>query len=919
MDLDKTLRNITSVLKKNSKRTNKKLPQDIQNKLDELEKCFSEYKNTKDEVYLEKYIKIILNNDLPDRKKLFLRQIDNSRTILDKIAEDDTYISYETSAFLASDTDFIRIFLNNKNPKILIFVKSKQLLGKYENTTLAEYLIKNDLIESYWVSEIDDKAIIELFQKYNKEEYLKHASELVLLMEYEKNKTVLEYLIENNYASLKTIKKVRKPIVYDLLLKYKKEKLLKGLSNEVLKQKVKGKYILEKLIEEGIIPDLDTIYDENIVKILIRTGNMQLLEKTSTYLLLKKVPGTKYTLFESLLLKGIICKEAIDEIRHGLGKAYDFYKIIIKHKRYDLFAHFYEKELLQEIDGKTTLLELLLSNNIELRNIRNYTYPETLDILLKNNWYEELQLCDESLLKTKLENGKYLYEELLDKDLLLDTSYIIDEDIVKAIFDKNKIINYCKVPLVAQLKIYKNNKTYLEHILEEAKTNKNIDLSKLKIYSEDLILQAKMYILYAKYNKHKYLPILRVDDLLEKQGDKKFIDILLDMDENLTLEKIIDDDIKEEQEIAMIIKLRGQKQDNIKFESITTKLEREYLTNLRFEYEAIKLDNDSEELLSKLFEVMDDKKSEPFLVYALIATYRKLLSDNSQYVNEINQLIEIKKNNPDFVLKYVKTGAFFNSAKNMIGMEDANIDTLNHELGHALHYYLTNKKTPREYVDIMISLKYDSKILEKTAEYSIRFQELKSIIQEEVEENYMKKYDETITEEKKEKIKKFLEEEKVKQKETYLKLGYSEETIDMILRQTYTLEEYLKQDRRIKKDNMVDLILRTRYSPLLCTADYLDAIHRGKFKSSELIDQNDEPIKSAYGHGIAYYRRSLDWAFGEMIANYSEIIKSNNAEEGLITLRYYIGDLIVDYIKDYYDNHILNSQTYIQTSNLKLR
>jgi hypothetical protein len=126
--------------------------------------------------------------------------------------------------------------------------------------------------------------------------------------------------------------------------------------------------------------------------------------------------------------------------------------------------------------------------------------------------------------------------------------------------------------------------------------------------------------------------------------------MLLDADSTLTIEKIIDDEIKEDPEIAMIIKLRGQKQENIRFESITTKLEREYLTNLRFEYEAIKLDEESESIIEELFQVMDDKKSDPYLVYALVASYRKLLADNSRYAYEIKQIIEIKKNNPKFII-----------------------------------------------------------------------------------------------------------------------------------------------------------------------------------------------------------------------------------------------------------------------------
>ena len=56
---------------------------------------------------------------------------------------------------------------------------------------------------------------------------------------------------------------------------------------------------------------------------------------------------------------------------------------------------------------------------------------------------------------------------------------------------------------------------------------------------------------------------------------------------------------------------------------------------------------DAIKIINELFQVMDDKKSDPYLVYALVASYRKLLSDNSEYAYEIKQIIEIKKNNPD--------------------------------------------------------------------------------------------------------------------------------------------------------------------------------------------------------------------------------------------------------------------------------
>ena len=98
-------------------------------------------------------------------------------------------------------------------------------------------------------------------------------------------------------------------------------------------------------------------------------------------------------------------------------------------------------------------------------------------------------------------------------------------------------------------------------VIAAAKRGKEIDLSRLIIYVEDLYKRTQMYIIYAKYGKQNYLPRLGVKDLLEERSGKKFIDMLLDADSTLTIEKIIDDDVKEETEIAMIIKLRGQKQE----------------------------------------------------------------------------------------------------------------------------------------------------------------------------------------------------------------------------------------------------------------------------------------------------------------------------------------------------------------------
>lgn len=915
MDFEQTLKNITKVLHRNKSHV---LPKDIKEKLLKLDEFYNDYNDTKDETYLKKYIQLLIdNNHLPNKKELYLRKISDDKTILDIIAEKAVFLPHDTGTFIASDLDLVKIYLNKKDTSILTYAKQEILMSMYEGTTLLEYLIKNDMLDKYWLDEVQDRKLIDLLFAYNKTEYLKYASEEVLLMDIEYKKTVLEYLIEHNMANEDTIREVEKPIVYDLLVKYNREDLMKYLSNKVLAVTKFGKTILEKVLEKGIKPELTTIYDEVLIKAIIRKKEFDLLKHTCSSLLRKRIPKTKATIFEYLLRRNIESKEAIDAIKYSLSTAPFYLSIIKKCNRLDLLIPFSERELLNEIDGET-LLELLIKNDLYPCNISNYSEVESLEILYKYNKFEELQSCDSSLLKTKLPNGKYLYEELLDRNLEINSGYIEDEDILKIIFSKKIINAYYKIPVSSQLKIYKDNITYLEQILIEERTNKTIDLTRLMTMNFDLYQIAKMYEIYARYNKQNYLPILDEDDLFQEKEGKKLIDILLNMNPDLTINKIIPEDVKEEYDVAMILKLRGQNQENIKFESITTKLEREYLTNLRFEYEALTLDNESEELLGELYTIMDDKKSDPYLVYALIASYRNLLSINSKYSYEIRQLIEIKQNNPEFVLKYVKNGAYFNVGQKFIGMEDANIDTLNHEIGHALHHFLTESELPQEYINIMKKLREDKTLLEKTAIYSQRYYELKEIVSEEVEANYMIKYDESIDEEKLKEIQGFLDEEITIKKHKYLKLGYDEQLLDIIFSKVYTVEEYIKQDRRIKKNNMIDLILRTRYSALLCTADYLDGIYSGKFKSGELFDKNNQKIKPGYGHGIGYYRKGLSWAFSEMIANYSEIVKSKNPEEGLKILKEYVGEELVFFIQQYYDKNILQSKKYITETTMTM-
>ena len=329
------------------------------------------------------------------------------------------------------------------------------------------------------------------------------------------------------------------------------------------------------------------------------------------------------------------------------------------------------------------------------------------------------------------------------------------------------------------------------------------------------------------------------------------------------------------------------------------------------EYESLPLTQEQEMLLSSLEKVMSDGKSDPDIFRAFLASYRHLIAINSPHAYEIYHLINIKQNNSEFSYAKTDDGAYFSIYKGAIFMDDTNIDTLNHETGHALFRYLTNEEIPPEFNIVMDRLRTDESFLQKTAEYSKKLQLIKEEVKETVERDYMPIYDESITEEKKQEIQEYLNSLITEQKQMYLKKGYPEETLDLIFNKTFTLEEYLKQDRRVKKSEMIDLILRTKYGSFLAIGDYLDGIHVGKLNGGILKDKDGNKITGTYGHGIYYYSRGNEWAFNEMLANYSATAKSKNGKQELETLKEYIGEELFNIIQNYYYQEILQSKQYM--------
>lgn len=113
----------------------------------------------------------------------------------------------------------------------------------------------------------------------------------------------------------------------------------------------------------------------------------------------------------------------------------------------------------------------------------------------------------------------------------------------------------------------------------------------------------------------------------------------------------------------------------------------------------------------------------------------------------------------------------------------------------------------------------------------------------------------------------------------------------------------MKSIKDQQETDLVNAILRTKYAPFSVLGDILDAIYVGKYRSEELI-YDGHVIPEGYGHGVAYYENGSFYIFSEIMANFSAIVKSTDANEVLSYLKEIVGEELINLLENYYKNEI---------------
>lgn len=843
-------------------------------------------------------------------------------SFLEYLLKKDIYI-YEKKVF-ANSIEATLIYLKMGESLWGFDLEEEKLFTKIEGKNLIELIIdKNSFTANSLIKNIKENIkIIDILIENDKEYYLSYLSPEIIdkLMTLSSDGTYpIEKYFDNKMAIQQLIPLIKTPKeLIELCKKHNAYSLLNQASVEVLMYKLDNdKSILEDLCDKNEIPHNLKNIPENLdfIKFLIEKEFYNYLENASESVLLLKIET------EKSLLDELIEKNKIKKITAKIWEK-DTIKKLYSRNMLGIISNVSDNLLLKpfnEIINDTTksnelFLEYMLKQGYNPLSESNYmSNEEVIKIYCEKGYYKflgEKRLSDKNLL-LELEDGITIIDKLLENNINIEfeSSKFNSDIIAKKLFEKKRFDLLVKGNPNLLFNLADSEKSYLEHILESIKTKKiKYDLNKLTRYQKNNT-KARLYILIAKYDMLEYVEELSESDLLEEENGKTLLEELLELDQDLTVNKIIPPRVKSNMKIAINLKSKGIEQNKIDLPLENPNFDKEYLKGIETKYGIGPLLSEGESLLNEVYQLfMNDGKSDPELISSLISGYRQSLFENYELnIQELRNLVEVKSKNPDkFIYLKTEKGAFFSPSKGAVYCQKNVISTMLHETGHALHHYLIDSRTPEEYKDIIENARNNPETMKKVEKFASEYDLLKTKIKELAEKKYQQFFENYINSEKKQEICEFIKKSKNDKKEEFKSLGLPEETLDIILNSIFTSEEYFEQQKRIIINQYADDIIRSEFEVLGAIGDILDAIYEGELHSGVLQNETGEKIKRTAGHGISYYSNPYH-GFDEMIANFATIIKLPNSEENLNTLKDMIGEEVFKMLREFYYNNITRS------------
>ena len=634
--------------------------------------------------------------------------------------------------------------------------------------------------------------------------------------------------------------------------------------------------------------------------------------------LFKKVEGDK-TLID-IILSGN--NSLYYSIFNSIKNRVELIDYIIKYAQYSILYNI-SNELIDNLftnkNGIYPIDKYINNNSVIQMTIQKVSIEKLINYCKNKNDYNLLSYVNQNNLLHVMDNGKKVYEFLLDNNINprffnfnIDSKEILDE-LVK----RGKIDLLYNAKAKSLLSNYDENRTYFDLMIEEHKKGKNVNFEK-KDYYENNEQCAKLLIKMAENDVLGFVPSINPKLLLSNYSfsDKSILEYLLEFDKDITLTKIINKKCLEDFKFVLELKRLGideyLPEVNLNNHSFSEEILDKYNSN--YSKECVSIYETELNELKSLF--MVDEISDKKIIELLIDSYRVLTTkENEDMLFEIKQLIEIKKHYPDkFVYKKTDKNSYFSPIDGAVYINRNIIDCINHETSHALHHYLTNNYVPENYYEETKKVRNDKEKLEKIIEFCKKIYNLKSEISSKVSKSKISDYyDSKYVGDEREELIKFLSQSKEEKKKEFEK-DYPSDVLDIILDETFTIDEYIKQEKEIEQHEVTMIMLCHEYDAYIAMIDIIDAIFIGKFYNGVVIDEKGEYVPKMFGHGIEYYMNPRH-GFDEMIADYGEIIKFEHSNKYINELRNLIGNEIVDMIEEVYKVRMLHSNIFAEKIN----
>lgn len=775
--------------------------------------------------------KTIIQTQKPREKIIFIKPKYRFNFIEKMIRTNPKY------AKLFSNTKYIRALTNDTEdiPNSIYLIKINQ-----DETILDKLLKDNQSIFSAQELEKrieEDPRILESYLKNNISPLNRESSDEFIIM-------TLDYVLknigydwhENNIDLIQKTKNNKK--IYDIVFNYFIEK-------ETLE--ISEKYIIEVLINKSTPEKKLKFYQKHI-------NNFK-----------KNI--------EDPIFKRIFY-ENMDE---------NIIKYLVETKQYNLLENIDNTDKLNtKIDENNSLFSLLIEKEI---------------LKVENNYYRI-----DTFIKTLIDNNMYCgLKNIIKKNYDILLMKYEDTTILEMMLDKYKIFPHIFLGKEIEKKLWSDiryAKSYVKYggwykLLNASNNVLDSKYDEKSTIFEQIIKQIEQHIDYNFIGTIIGSSPISKRILLHKYKNKTVLETLLQNNKKETLDCLFMNKIYKDAEIQTILKLNGididkEFQSNNKTifdidEALETQ-KNEIIKEKFKKYSESNIAIEKQKLIDELKRVfMEDGRSDEIVIDLACDSFKSLFINNYEYAErDLKNLINIKNNNPEFIM--IKDDYSHFDSMGLIGIKKIyNVDTFNHELTHAMHWYITKNRIPDTFKNMIIEINeknFQTFVNEFAAQKIITIE-----ILDDIDFYTMNKEAKKDSKEYRKRIENILENaEKNK--------SYSKEIIDY-LKDNITVEEEYK--KYYNKEARLELSVLYQKDYIYSIIDIIDALKRGKIYENG-IKINEITVR--IGHGEEYYNTETK-AFEEIFAEYIEIKKSEYSEEAIEILESIVGRELIDVLEEF--------------------